>query len=199
MTTIYNDLPETIDCEKQYVFYLHGLIVEKAGIRPYNEEHGYYEYEKIVAALAGLGAVVISEVRPDGTEILPYSEKVCSQITTLLERGVPAENIMVVGASKGGVIASYVSSTLKNMELFFVFLSGLFEDCLKDEQLTLYGNVLSIHDSSDTLSITPELYFKRSEGMGSFKQLTLDLNLGHGLIYQPRPEWLEPIAAMMTK
>ncbi len=199
MTTIYNDLPETIDCDKQYIFYLHGLIVEKAGIRPYNEEHGYYEYEKIVAALAGLGAIVISEVRPDGTEILPYAEKVCSQITTLLARGVPAEKIMVVGASKGGIIASYVSSTLKNMELSFVFLSGLFEDCLKDEQLTLYGNVLSIHDSSDTFSITPKRYFERSEGKGAFKQIILDCNLGHGLIYQPRPEWLKPVAAMITR
>lgn len=62
-----------------------------------------------------------------------------------------------------------------------------------DEELKLHGNVLSIHDRSDTASITPSLYFQRSTGLGKFAEIVVDLGVGHGLIYQPRREWLEPL------
>lgn len=192
-SNIFRQVPDSPDSTGRYLFYLHGLIVEEAGIRPKSEEHGYYEYEQIVNELAGNGYTVISEVREKGTQVVPYAEKVAAQVTTLLERGVPPGSITVTGASKGGVIAAYVSSLLRNTEVNYVFLAGLFEKCLVDENLKLYGNVLSIHDRSDKLSITPELYFKRSEGQGNFKHIVLSLDLGHGLIYQPYKEWIDPI------
>jgi hypothetical protein len=74
-----------------------------------------------------------------------------------------------------------------------VFLAGLFEKHLRDEDLKLYGNVLSIHDRSDKLSITPALYFQRSAGLGKFKEIVLALDLGHGIIYRPYRQWIEPI------
>ena len=179
--------------DRRYLFYLHGLIVEVLGIRPKSEEHGYYEYEKILEALADAGFVVISEVREKDTQVGPYAEKIAGQVTALLDGGIAAPNIVIAGASKGGVIAAYASMILANPDLNYLFLSGLFEKCLVDERLNLYGNVLSIHDSSDSQSMTPELYFRRSEGQGRFRQITLDLGLGHGLIYQPRREWLDPL------
>lgn len=186
-------VPDKPESTKKYLFYLHGLIVEEAGIRPKSKEHGYYEYQLILEDLAKEGFVVISEARAKGTEVKPYAEKIVSQIKKLMANKVQPENITVVGASKGGVIAAYVSNMLQEQKINYVFLAGLFERCLVDETLKLYGNVLSIHDRSDTLSITPSLYFQRSAGLGEFQEIVLSLDLGHGVIYRPLPEWIDPL------
>ena len=191
--TILPQIPDSFDSKKRYLFYLHGLIVEEAGIRPKSEEHGYYEYELILEALAQEGFMVISEAREKDTQIKPYAENIASQIRKLLANGVAPTDIIVVGASRGGVIGAYVSTMLQEKQIFYILLAGLFEKCLVDENLKLYGNVLSIHDRSDKLSITPMLYFQRSEGLGEFKQIVLDLDKGHGLIYQPYRQWIDPM------
>ncbi len=192
------NVPDNPDVRKRYLFYLHGLIIEEAGIRPKSEEHGYYEYQRIVDALAWEGFTVISEAREQGTKVRPYAEKVATQINHLLEKKVPAQNITVVGASKGGIIGAYVSTMLRIKEINYVFLAGLFEKCLQDERLVLYGKVLSIHDQADKLPITPEMYFQRSKGAGQFKAMVLDLGVGHGLIYKPYREWIEPLLDWVT-
>jgi hypothetical protein len=192
---ILQHVPDNSDSTKRYLFYLHGLIVEEAGIRPKSEEHGYYEYELILENLAKEGFIVISEARKQGTEILPYAENIASQVNQLLTSGVSPENITIVGASKGGIISAYVSYMLQEKKINYVFLAGLFEKCLTDKNLKLYGNVLSIHDRSDKQSITPTLYFQRSEGLGQYKQIVLPLDIGHGLIYRPYREWIDPLLA----
>lgn len=194
-TNILQHVPKSPDPSGQYLFYLHGLIVEVAGIRPKSDEHGYYEYQLILEALAKEGFTVISEARKEGTEIKPYAEKIVAQIKTLLASKVPPGNITVVGASKGGVISAYVSNILREKEINFVILAGLFEKCLTDESLKVCGNVLSIHDRSDTQSMTPEVYFQRSAGLGKFKAIVLGLDIGHGLIYRPYREWIDPLLA----
>lgn len=192
-TNILQHAPGNPDSANRYLFYLHGLIVEEAGIRPKSEEHGYYEYELILKVLAQEGFVVISEARKKGTEIKPYAENIGSQIKELLANRVSPGNITVVGASKGGTISAYVSTMLREKGINFVFLAGLFEKCLADANLKLYGNVLSIHDRADKLSITPALYFQRSAGLGKFKEIVLSLDVGHGLIYRPYREWIDPL------
>jgi len=192
-TNIFQRVPGNPDSTGLYLFYLHGLIVEEAGIRPKSEEHGYYEYELILEELAREGFIVISEVREKGTQIKSYAENIVFQIKELLANGVAPENIIVVGASRGGIISAYISAMLRKKEINYVFLAGLFEKCLKDEELKLYGNVLSIHDRSDKLSITPSLYFQRSEGLGKFAEIVLSLDIGHGLIYKPYREWIDPV------
>lgn len=189
---ILQQIPENPDGSKKYLFYLHGLIVEEAGVRPKSEEHGYYEYELILEAFAEQGFVVISEARSQGTQVKSYAEKVATQVKALLTLGVPQNHITIVGASKGGIIAAYISNMLQEKEIQYIFLAGLFEKCLVDETLSLYGRILSIHDRSDKLSMTPELYFTRSQNQGTFKKITLNLDIGHGLIYKPYPEWMQP-------
>jgi hypothetical protein len=192
---ILQHVPHSPDPTQHYLFYLHGLIVEVAGIRPKSEEHGYYEYQLILEALAKEGFTVISEVRKEGTEIKPYAEKIAAQIKTLLANKVPPGNITVVGASKGGVISAYVSNILREKEINFVILAGLFEKCLIDENLKVCGNVLSIHDRADKQSMTPEVYFQRSAGLGKFQAIVLGLDIGHGLIYRPYRDWIDPFLA----
>lgn len=185
--------PASPDTTKHYLFYLHGLIVEVAGIRPKSEEHGYYEYRLILDELAKKGFFVISEARKKDTQLQPYAKKIAGQVKTLIKEGVPPQNIIIVGASKGGAIAAYVSTALKEKRLNYVILAGLFEKYLVDENLKLYGNVLSIHDRSDKLGITPQKYFQRSEGLGNFEEIILDLDKGHGIIYKPYREWIDPM------
>lgn len=192
-TNILQQVPDNPDSTKHYLFYLHGLIVQEAGIRPKSEEHGYYEYELIREELAREGFIVISEVREKGTQIVPYAEKIVAQIKKLLVNKVSPDNISLVGASRGGAIGAYVSSMLQEKRINYVFLAGLFEKYLQDKNLKLYGNVLSIHDRSDKFEITPSLYFQRSEGLGKFEEIGLDLGVGHGLVYKPYREWIEPI------
>jgi len=191
--------PDNPDGNKNYLFYLHGLIVEEAGVRPKSEEHGYYEYQLILEELARQGFIVISEARPKGTQVKSYAEKIASEVKKLMAEGVPPGNITLVGASKGGIICAYISNMLQEKEIHYMFLAGLFEKCLIDENLKLYGNVLSIHDRSDKLSITPSLYFKRSEGLGQFEEILLSLDIGHGLIYRPIRDSPDPLLLWFAK
>lgn len=192
-SNILQQVPDNPESTKSYLFYLHGLIVEEAGIRPKSPEHGYYEYELILDALAREGFIVISEAREKGTGIIDYAEKIASQVRKFLASGISPEAITIVGASKGGIISAYASTMLQEKKIHYVFLASLFEKCLKDENLKLYGKVLSIHDRSDSQSITPALYFQRSEGLGQFAEIVTTLDIGHALIYRPYREWLEPL------
>lgn len=196
---ILNQPPDKPEKSSRYLFYLHGLIVEFGGIRPKSEEHGYYEYQRILEALASEGFIVISEVRAKDTEVQSYARKIVKQIRSLLDNGVPPDNITIVGASKGGAIAAYISSFLQEEKLSYLILAGLFEKYLEDENLILHGKVLSIHDLDDHLKITPQAYFQRSKGLGEFQEIVLDLKKGHGIIYQPYREWLDPFIEWLNE
>ena len=88
-----------------YVFYLHGRIVENEGPTPAHEAYGPYDYPAIVDTLESRGAIVVSEIRPAGTDVNEYALKVISYIENLLDDGGDSSQIVVVGFSKGGVIA----------------------------------------------------------------------------------------------
>ena len=60
------DVPQQIDPQAHYLFYLHGRIVEE-GRRPTSPQFGVYEYDKILETFRARGFVVISEQRPKGT------------------------------------------------------------------------------------------------------------------------------------
>ena len=62
----YN-MPTTIDSLASYLFFLHGMIVEKRGPHGEHPRHGAYDYHGLVKAFADRGFKVISEMRPGGT------------------------------------------------------------------------------------------------------------------------------------
>ena len=195
---VFKDLPEKIDARARYLFYLHGRIVEDRGVRPVSELHGVYEYEKIVETFRGEGFVVISEARAKGTEVKQYAAKVVAQIDALLKAGVPPRHITVVGASKGSMIAMHASSLLKGErggEVNFVLIAGCGAQTLNDSELKLNGRVLSIYDASDEGAGTCQKLFARSAGLKQRDEVKLNLKLGHGYIYRPLKEWVEPVVA----
>lgn len=192
---VYKDVPEKIDAAARYLFCLHGRIVEDKGVRPMSAQHGVYEYEKIVEAFSGAGFVVISEARAKDTDVKQYAEKVVAQVNALLKAGVPPRQVTVVGASKGSMIAMHASTLLGRGDVNFVLIAGCGAQTLKNPELNLRGRVLSIYDASDEGAGTCEKLLARSAGLSKRDEVKLNLKLGHGFIYRPLKEWIEPIVA----
>lgn len=190
---IVSDLPDEIDPDGRYLFYLHGQIVEDQGVRPVHPEFGVYEYEKILASLASEGFVVVSEARGPATDGEAYARKVVGQVEALLGAGVAPERISVVGFSKGGGIAVVVSSLLENEKVSFVFMGTCVNWIRNWPELDLKGRVLSIYESSDPIAGSCEEPFSKSIIQPEFEELGLQIGGGHGAFYRPRSEWLDPV------
>ena len=188
--------PESIDPAQHYLFYLHGRIIEEQGLPAVSPEHGEYEYEAILEKLSGYGLRVISEARPKNTDPVTYAEKIAGQVRALLKGGVPAGNITVVGASQGAGIAILTSYDLANQGINYVLLASCDADTiaqLKQNGVRLYGNVLSIYDSGDSLAGPCGELFAFSEGkISRHKEVVLHIGSGHGILYRALDEWVAP-------
>lgn len=196
--------PGSIDPLKRYLFYLHGKIIEDQGIPAIDPDFGEYEYEAILKKLSGYGFVVLSEARPKNTDGVSYARKITEQVMALLNAGVPAKNITVVGASKGAGIAIYVSHFLANQEVNFVIMGICHPDNVQgfmQDKIYLYGNILSIYDSTDTFAGSCQELFRFSEGKGisRYDEIVLKVGTGHGILYKPLDEWIIPAVGWAGK
>jgi hypothetical protein len=191
--SISQGVPDKIEKKAKYLFYLHGRIIEVKGIRPNSEKYGVYEYEKILETLKNKGFFVISEARKGNTNISNYAQKVASQVRVLLEAGVSPGHITVVGASKGAVIAMQVSTILQNKGLNFVFMAGCNDMIYQRFDIAFYGNILSIYDEKDEIAGTCQKFFKTSTGINTYKEIKLNVGTGHGILYKPLKEWIDPV------
>jgi hypothetical protein len=189
--------PDSINSANHYLFYLHGKIIEDQGIPAISSDYGEYEYAAILRKLGSYGFVVISEQRPKNSNAAEYASKIVEQVSVLLNTGVPAKNITVVGASKGAGIAIDVSHLIENEELNYVLLAicdpVTIEELVQDK-IFLHGNVLSIYDSVDELAGSCQELFSFSEGKGISKhnEVVLNVGTGHGILYKPLDEWIAP-------
>jgi hypothetical protein len=196
--TIFRSVPEKVDSTQKYLFYLHGKIIEDQGINAVSEKFGAYEYDNILKALADEGFVVISEARPKDTIPWDYAKKIVSQIQELLNNKVPPQNITVVGASKGAGITVLISHLLKNEDVNFVIMAICNQQMLRSwekNDIILCGNVLSIYDAKDDLAGSCSKYFDfcKGKGLKNYKEIKLKIGTGHGILYKPLKEWIQPI------
>ena len=170
-------------------------IVEGSNGAPVSPIHGLYDYHNILKTFSDKGFVVISEIRDKNTDVGLYANKTADWITDLLKNGVSPEKITVIGGSKGGVITCRVSNILKNEKIKYVILAGLFQSLIKNKNMQLWGEVLSIYDKADKIRIRPEAYREISPGISKWRSIITETNLGHGLIYKPHPEWVQEVLA----
>ncbi|HEY0006144.1 MAG TPA: alpha/beta hydrolase [Pyrinomonadaceae bacterium] len=192
---LLRDIPKNVETQARYLFYLHGWIIENQGVRPTSPQYGVYQYQEILESFARKGFIVVSEARPKGTDVQQYAAKVVDQIRALLKAGVPPQHITVAGASKGGVITVAVSTLLKNRDVNFVILAACGEsDEYRRFHPSLWGNVLSIYDDKDNWAVTCRKFFEQAGGLNRRKEIVLKLGLGHGILYRPLKEWVEPTA-----
>jgi len=194
---VLQDLPKTINPNSKYIFFLHGDIIENKGVASAkSKKYGFYEYKKILNAIAKHELVVISEVRDDDTKIKPYTKKMAAQVNALIEKGVPAKNITVSGFSKGGKITLVTSSLLGNKDINYVVLAGCSRksrEFINEFNLDLKGRVLSIVDYNDDTFSSCDDMFNNSSGGLEHKEIILREGSGHGVFYTPNEKWIEPM------
>jgi hypothetical protein len=185
---------EAADPSKHYVFYLHGRIIEDSDPRPTHEIWGLYDYPAVVEALASRGAVVISEQRAKDTDVGEYAALVRTQVSRLVEAGVPQSQISVVGFSKGGAIAITVSGLMPEAysDIRYVFLAACTDWVSEQRSLSLSGHVLSISEASDDATKGCRGLNEHSQSLGSHSEVGISTGAAHGAFYLPRAEWLVP-------
>jgi hypothetical protein len=192
---VVHDVPDEIRTESNYLFYLHGQIIEDQGVRPVHPDFGVYEYEAVLTSLAQAGFVVISEARGPRTDGEEYARKVVTQVETLLAAGVPPERISIVGFSKGGGIAVRVSTLLHNERMNFVFMGTCAQRIRNRPVLDLRGRILSIYEASDPIAGPCSEFLSASVIEPELEELRLEVGGGHGAFYRPIREWLDPVIA----
>lgn len=183
----------------RHLIYLHGRIVqEQQSERPRHPEHGYYELEKIVAALRASGFVVSAEIRPKDQKVGEAADAVVAQVQGLLDSGVPAERITVLGASMGATIAMRVSARLGNPAVRFALLSPCLSASItaiaREEGKPMRGRILAIREESDVPTAEcPPLDPKSKATPPTAREVVIHTGTRHGFLYRPLSEWLDPV------
>lgn len=187
---------------KQHVLYLHGAIIEKGDPKPIHPQFGLYDYPAIVSTLSSFDFHIISEQRGINTDYLTYAQQVSDQINSLVAKGIKAQDITVIGFSKGATITAIASSLLKNDDVNFVVMATCSEwydttELLKG--LRLRGHILSIYEESDGLGGSCQKLAKRSPAPASFFEVAISTGKSHGAFFLPRSEWINPIVSWIHR
>jgi pimeloyl-ACP methyl ester carboxylesterase len=183
----------------RHLIYLHGRIVQvQQSARPQHPQFGYYELEEILDTFRDRGFVVSGQIRPESTSVSESADQVVEQVRKLLESGVPADHTTIVGASMGAVIALVASARLQNPEVRFAVLGY----CLSAGVRRLLaegkgpsGYLLAIREASDDLTGECADWEEGPEAGSSLhaREIVLVTGLGHGFLYRPLPEWVNPV------
>lgn len=189
----------------RHLFYLHGRIVqEQQSHRPVSSRFGPYELDAILEAFRERGFEVHSGIRPKGASLEESADRVAADIEKLLESGVAAERVTVVGASMGASIALLAAARLQEPAVRFVTLGAcrsveLEEMADSGEKRAPSGRILFIRESSDDLGgpCPPSKDAAPSRSLAT-AEVVLATGLSHGFLYRPMPEWLDPAVAWAT-
>ena len=181
--------------DKDYIFFIHNKYLENYNDGDYDTIYKtHIEYSKILESYKKDGFIVISEKRAPMTDGIIYAKKIVNQIDSLLQIGVNPNHITVIGTSKGGYIAQYVSTFKKDPNINYVFI-GSFQESDLDEMpdIDFSGNILTIYEKSDIYGASA---IKRKENstnkINNFKEIELNNGLKHVFLYKALDEWIVP-------
>jgi len=180
--------------DNRFIFFLHNAFLEQHDLNELHPEYGRAEYLEIIEAFKNRGFNVISEKRKGNVNVRDYALKVVAQIDSLLKIGIEPNEITVIGTSKGGYIAQFVSTFAKNPDLNFVFIGSFRDSDIKNiPEINFCGNVLTIYEKTDPLGVSA---VKRKESstcdIKHFKEIELNTGLKHGFLFKALKEWIEP-------
>lgn len=184
----------------RHLFYLHGRIVQQEQrARPVHPRFGAYELDAILDAFRGRGFVVHGGIRPKSSSVDAAAARVVVEIRGLLDAGVPAERIAVVGASMGAAIAIAAAAELGVPEVRYALLGACLSGSVADRAARggkpPSGALLAIREKSDETS-EPCPAWRDDGDTGRalrVRELVVDTGLAHGFLYRPLPEWFEPV------
>lgn len=187
----------------KYLFYLHDETMEKQGKNTTSPRYGLYSYDRIIKHYEDRGLVVIEELRGK-TNAARYAAKIVKQIRLLQAKGISSTSITVAGFSKGGHIALMVASSLGDPNVGYIIMAGCgrgakafeYEQFIKRKRGSrLQGRIFSVYASSDMEAGSCSEAIQQAPGQGvTFREMRIKSGKGHGLFFQPRPEWVIPTA-----
>jgi hypothetical protein len=186
---------QNLETEKDYIFFIHNKFLEENSDGTFSDKYNVtVDYNGILQSFKKDGFIVLSEKRIKNTDTKKYAEKIVSQIDSLIKTGVKPNHITIVGTSKGGYIAQYVSTFAKNPNLNFVFIGSFQESDIENyPEINFCGNILTIYEKSDFFGVTA---IKRKETsklkINQFKEIELNTGLKHGFLYIASDEWIKP-------
>ncbi len=177
-----------------HAFFLHNRFLETHKVNDIHPLYGQVEYDKILKAFEKENIKVISEQRKGDTNTQAYARYVQGQIDSLISVGIPPQKITVIGTSKGGYIAQYISTYLNNPAINFVFVAAYQDSDIENfPEINYCGNILTIHEKSDPFGVSA---IRRKEtstcNIKHFKEVELNTGLNHGFIFRPMEEWISP-------
>ncbi|MEL6864057.1 MAG: alpha/beta hydrolase [Bacteroidota bacterium] len=183
--------------EDKFIFFLHNRFLEEHHLEEAHPVYGRVEYAEIIQAFKASGFKVISEQRRGNVNARAYAASVVEQIDSLLEQGIPPNQISVVGTSKGGYIAQYVSTLAQNEALNFVFIGSFrISDLEAIPEINFCGNILNIYERSDTFGSSAIERKRRSTcTIQHFQEIELQTEMGHGFLFKALEEWIGPTIA----
>ena len=188
----YSAFPESIDESAKYVFYSHGFIVEGTNPTPVHPRFGTYDFPAIKAALAGGDINLIAYHRPSGSVPGQFADKLAGDVKRLIAGGVRAENITLIGFSRGSMITAMASSKLAMPKLNTVIMAICGDWISSRPNLKLAGRVLSVYETSDRFG-TCQALVDQSPQITDFTEVALSTGKAHGAFFTPRSEWLTPV------
>lgn len=191
---IYTEFPTQIHPDEQYVFYSHGFIVEGEDPRPVHPKFGTYEFSLIKSMLVKDSDFnLIAHHRPKNTEIAAYSKKLQSWVRKLVKAGVKANNITLLGFSRGGQITAYASSALKELKINTILLATCWPRFVQsDSTVTFAGHFLSVYETTDRALSCKQISLRSTE-LDSFKEIAITTGKEHGAFFRPMGEWITPV------
>lgn len=178
----------------KYLFFLHNRFIENNPLEVDHPQYGRAEYKEIIEKFEKAGLEVISEKRAVNTDVKTYAMDVVTQIDSLIRIGVSPNDITVVGTSKGGFIAQYVSTYLANPKVNFVFIGSFQESDLENyPDINFCGNILTIYEASDAYGVSALRRKKTSKlPITRFREIELNTQLNHGFLFKTMDEWMIP-------
>lgn len=196
---LYEELPSKINPDERYVFYSHGLIVEGSDETPRHPEYGIYDFPSIKQALFGIGGFnLVAHHRPLDTDVDEYVSLLESWVRSLLQAGVDATDITLIGFSRGGHITALTASQLQDYEINTVLIATCFDgDIEANPPIHISGRLLSIYESSDSAGPCEKLA-ARSE-VNSFDEINITTGKKHGAFYTPSRYWINPIREWLQR
>ena len=171
------------------VYYLHGKIVEDKGDNAVHPIYGTYRYGEIVAKLRREGHAVHSEIRPPGTDRAAYARVLATEIRDQIKVGRSPDEIVIIGFSKGAQIAILLSQELALPDLRFVFQAVCGSWVQRFADLKVYGNIMSLYETSDTAGSCAELF---ARSIVKSCEVAITTGEKHGAFYRPNEAWMAP-------
>lgn len=180
--------------DDQFIFFLHNRFLEEHDLNDKHPEFGRTEYREIIDKYEKSGFNVISEKRNGNVNAREYAFIVVNQIDSLIKNGIKPNKITVIGTSKGGYIAQYVSTLANNPSLNFVFIASFRNSDIQNiPEINYCGNILTIYEKSDPFGVSA---IRRKENstceIKYFKEIELNTGMEHGFLFKPLKEWIEP-------